>query len=59
MNKEHTTILNIVKDSIGFTFSNILTFLKYWSLPFVASVIFYALTVGLASNYPGAWPGLF
>lgn len=53
MNKEHTTILNIVKDSIGFTFSNILTFLKYWSLPFVASVIFYALTVGLASKLPG------
>lgn len=48
----YTSIIKIVTNAIQFTARNILAFLKYWALPFLASVAFYALTVGLTSKLP-------
>ena len=48
----HTAITKIVVNAITFTAKNMLPFLKYWALPFIASVVVYALTVGLVSKLP-------
>ncbi len=41
---KNESILKILKRSLSFTFKNIISFLKFWALPFFASTIFYALT---------------
>jgi hypothetical protein len=45
--KENNSIIRIVKESISFTLKNILPFLKFWILPFIASTLFYVLITGL------------
>ena len=52
MKTEHASILKIATSSLQFTLRNPLTLLKYWSIPFVFSVLFYMLTVGLVSLLP-------